>query len=217
MTETYRQLATQQPVIQQQAPQQAPLSFQGAPQPPDPQLMYTDPATYQNQLFNYNNWQVQQQLSQAAQPLVSNMADMSKFASQSDPKFQKVWSRWGHEIEREIASLPAHMRNKQAYDMAASIVKGNHADELADERAREIAAQQGANLERAGANPGAPMPPSSPLEELWADDTNKWVRDAKAAGMTQDSVRDYCKKTGTDLTQYVADIKAGNVFTGAAK
>lgn len=216
--ETWRQAATNNQ-YQQQPPQQAAFSYQQpiqqqGVQPPDPALMYSDPAQYQNQMLAYNQHAFQQQMNAAAQPLVSGVVDMARFASQQQDK--KTWDRWGHEIEREVSQLPMQMRNKQAFDLALQIVKGRHVDEIANERALELQANGGPGFERGGAVGAAPSMASDPLSELWNDDTNGWVQEMKRAQATPQSIRDYCAKTGTDVNAYVADIKKGNVFTSGS-
>lgn len=212
----YKQIA-EQAITQTQAPQQAPLSYQQpmTPQLPSADLWYSDAAAAQQQMANYNAYQTQAALQQAAQPLIGSMVEMARFAAQQEDK--SLWQRWGHEIDREVSSLPAHMRNKQAFDLAAQIVKGRHVDELANERAQQIAANSGFNTERSGSVGGAPVGGGGDaLGELLADAEHPWTRKAKESGMTRKDVEDYCRSTGRKVEDYVKSIRDGNVLSGAA-
>jgi hypothetical protein len=206
--------------LSQQLPQSPPQqNYQQAPsgafsfQAPDPQLMYSDPAAYQNQLLNYQQQVMQQTMQQAAAPLFQGVAENAKWASQQDAKHRDVWSRYGHEIEAQMATIPAHLRTKQMWDTAAKLVKSEHLDELVHERAQTLAAQGGFGTERS-TPAGAPQAGgfADPIQELFANADHPEVARMKAENITPQVLRDFLAKTGKDAREYVKDVLGGNTF-----
>lgn len=214
IAETYKDLASRP---SQPAPQQAPLSYQQPMglQPPDPQLMYSDPALYQQQMLAYNQFQNQQYLQQAAQPMVQNMAYQAR--AMAEQRDADAFRRWGHEIDRELSALPLEQRNAQAYAMAIDMVRGRHWKELAAEEARTIAAS-GGGLERSGPGgfAGGVTQAVDPLDDLFSKEDHPWVKKAKETGLTKSEVIAYCGKTGRNVNDYVKSILDGNVLTAKA-
>ena len=113
-----------------------------APQPTqalDPDLILTNPEEYQRQMINTINAQQNANLAQAAQPIINAQADTARFMSQHDKSHEETWDRWSHDIDMQVANIPANLRTKALYDQAAKIVKAEHIDEIVDERAQALA------------------------------------------------------------------------------
>ena len=127
----------QQQIVNQPAPQYTQPAQTTSGGMPDADLMLTDPQAYQQQLVqSLTNYQ-QQSLQQQAAPILQQQADTALFMSKNDKSLTEVWDAYGPEIEMQVANIPNQLRTKQLYDQAARLVKGNHADEIADKRAAE--------------------------------------------------------------------------------
>ena len=130
------QLANQQQQQMNIPVQQQPVA-QAAGGLPDPDLMLTDPQAYQTQLVNTLTSYQQASLQQQAQPVIAAQAETALFMSKNDKSLAEVWDAYGPEIEMQVANIPINLRNKLLYDQAARLVKGNHADEIAEKRAQK--------------------------------------------------------------------------------
>lgn len=210
----------QQNLSYQQQPSAPAVPHQPAPQPPaasppDPNLIYSDPAAYQAQYDAYvrglTQSVVQSQMQQYA-PVVNQAAEtareLSKLGSHAD-----VWRRWEPEIEMQMQGIPGHLRSKTLYDQAAQIVKANHLDELASERAQQMLAQNDPGTIRA--NGGVTLPPSTAegdaLDKAWDEDL-PYFQGMKREGLSKADVRRFCTQTGQSVEDYVKSAKLGQII-----
>ena len=67
------------------------------------------------------------------------MAQMAWQMVANEPQRARLFQKYGPEIQAEVVSLPVHMRTLAYIRQVADIVASRHLDELATERAREIA------------------------------------------------------------------------------
>lgn len=104
----------------------------------DPDLMLSDPATWQQQFASQLQSQVNNTLAQAAQPILAQQAQAARFMSQSNPSTRDVWSKYAAEVDAVASQVPSQWRTKELYDQAASIVRGYHVNELAQEQAQQM-------------------------------------------------------------------------------
>ena len=119
--------APPQPTYQPQPVSHAPAAAQaGGYSPPDPALAYNDPAAYQAQLIAFNDARTQAALMQGAGPLFQNQAEMARINVSRDPDFAQTFSRYGPEVDAEIAGVPSWQRNMALYQKAAEVVRGRH-------------------------------------------------------------------------------------------
>ena len=144
VSDQVRTLYTQQT----QAPAQ-PAAPAAPAQALDPDLILTNPEEYQRQMINTINAQQNANLAQAAQPIINAQADTARFMSQHDKSHEDTWDRWSHNIDMQVANIPANLRTKALYDQAAKIVKAEHIDEIVDERAQALASA-GSGLDTGG-------------------------------------------------------------------
>jgi hypothetical protein len=127
--------------------------------------MLTDPAAWQAQFAARIQADNVARMNAAAAPLVQNNVETTRFMSQMDPKYKDVWAKWGMEIEREVMSIPAHMRTKALYDKAAQIVKSNHLNELIKAGAQQLVSSGAFGVEGSG---GSAAPEAQADAEVWS-------------------------------------------------
>jgi len=186
----------------------------GAPQgngsPPNPDLMYSDPAEYQRQYDAYVEARFNAQLTQLAAPVLQQNADTARELSKMGA-YADVWRRWEPEIEQQLAGIPTHQRTKQLYDQAALLVRGLHAEELANERAQQMLASRDTGTESThGAGGAPPASPGDALDEAW-DSGHPFFEKAKSYGMSKERIREHCARSGISVADYVKNATLGTV------
>lgn len=179
------------PATQPQQPQQPTYSPSATPTPPNPDLLVTDPAEYQRQFMAFSDARVAQQLYQGASPLFKQTATLARMAASRDPEMSDIWSRYGHEIDMEIAGVPEYNRTVDLYAKAAEIVRGRHWRDFVSTEAQRLAAQPGGTLERGSSTPapGTPTTPSDPIDALFAEADHPAVVKFRNTGVTANDVR----------------------------
>lgn len=179
---------------------------------PDPELAYSNPSEWARQAQAYNEQMMTQRLQAASAPIAQQLAETARELSRSG-QYRSVWERWEPEIEIKLAGIPLASRNKALYDQAAQLVRADHIEELARERAEKIAQNAGAGTERAGAMAGAePRISDDPLTKAF-ESGHPFFQQAKANGTTPDAIRRFCEQTGTSVEDYIANATRGNVVT----
>lgn len=90
--------------------------------------------------------QVGQTIGNVLTPLYHAQAASAREIAKTDDR--DLWNKYGSEIEQVVNALPLAQRaNPEAYKAAAKIVRGNHFEEIATERAQAIAAQASSGVE----------------------------------------------------------------------
>jgi hypothetical protein len=207
----------QQPQQERQvAPQPAPS---GALGPPDPDLQYSDPATYQRQLEAYQTALIQRQMEtmgqQALGPLYKNQAMVNRRMVAQDPDYADVFSKFGLEIDTQMASVNFEQRTIEAYQWVADRVRGTHWKEFAHDYAADQRQTQEQPTVSASEQPIPGAEPSyrDPLDEFW-DSGHGYVRNAISEGLTKNDIRENVNAMGLDVPSYIKAIQAGNVVFG---
>jgi hypothetical protein len=150
--------------------------------------------------------QIMQQAQQPQQqPDNESLAQMSlAMARQQMPD---VFTAYGPEVMGHLVQLPKSMWTLDNILRVARLVKADHVDEIADQRARDLAAKQGWTVRTTGAAPGYPGGMGSPLslesEELPAD----YRALLKKRGVTEAQAREFCRTNGITFESWVADAK----------
>lgn len=194
------------------APEPTNMSTPGALQPPDPQLIYTDAARYQRELIAYQNALYQQQFAAQASPIAARLAETDKQLSRNG-RYADVWKRWESEIEAKLAGIPIEQRNLALYDQAAQLVRADHIDELAQERAEQLQSNAGAGTERSGGNTSSPSYTLDKLDEVY-DGEHPFFVNAREQRVTKDMIREHCRKMKISVDEFVANSTLGNVLVG---
>jgi len=162
--------------IQSGTPAQPTAPTPATPPPPssspvDPNLMYSNPHEYDRQLRESIRTEMRTELASAANSVTSPMASMAK--EQAKTHRPKVWDRYGPEIETTMAQLGPNARaDVSSWKRVINYVAGEHVDELADARAKEILARGGdsGSLPTHGGPPNMdPASGLSPIRKLFAE------------------------------------------------
>ena len=185
----------------QRPPVQQPV-YQPPPQGEQP--IETDFADYRGV-----NRIVQNQLQQAAQPIQQQMLSLYQMAATNSlamarEKHPDIFKRWGHEIHAKLADVPYHLRTLDNLETVIKMVKSDHVEDLATERARELMAQQDPGLRPNGSAGGYPqyqVPVGKITEsEALPADYRELLR---IKGVTDDAVREFCRMTNQTLDQWM--------------
>lgn len=203
------QMANQmaQALTQQQQQAQAAAA---APKRPESSLAITDPDQYQRDLIAYNQAVTQATIAQAAAPIVQqNAATVREIAAMKDGN-KEAFKKWGQEIDNYVASIPLHERTPALYDRAVQLVRSNHIEELATERAQALMA----------ANPGTASPSGGDnftVESINDGDDDVWKkiasteigrRQIKALGKAR--IREFANEHDGGLEAYAEKIAKNN-------
>ena len=215
-----QQVFQQLPQLQNQQQAQPVAPQQQAPVPigtPDPDLQYSDPAAYQQQQDAHQTALIQQQVQTMGQaalgPLYQNQAMVNRRMVEQDSEYSEVFSKFGHEIDAQVASVPFDQRTIDAYQWVANQVRGVHWKEFAYD-ARQTRGNDSPTVSVGDQPiPGAEPTYRDPLDEFWASD-HAYVRAAKVEGLTKSDIRDQVGAMGLDVPSYIKAIQAGNVVFG---
>lgn len=111
------------------------------------------------------------------------------------------FARFGREIENRIAQVPAHLRTLDNLQMVVKMVRSDHVDEIAHERAQQLVSSMDPTLRSTGN--GAPPVPASRENTLDADTIpSEWKRRALAAGITDRTVEEFCRSNDMTPAQF---------------
>lgn len=125
-------------------------------------------------------------------------------------QFQTEFTKWGAEIDAAMATVPVEQRTLDNYEKVVKYVRGNHVEEYAMERAKQMMANGGLG-ERSGGNPGAPGTPAGTFDasKLAPGFSELCARH----GVTEATVQDWCRRTGTTVEKWMNDAQNNKVFT----
>lgn len=218
---------TAAPAATPQAPQQQPQqTYQAQPQAapaagmPDPNLMYSDAAKYQEQLAAYYDNRLQQQIQQASQPFLKSQVGIARNAAKSDPDDADVWSEYGHEIDQEMLRVPLEARaNPDAWKTAAAYVAGKHRREMMQRYAERNGNQRqdaGTVSSDGGIPPGANGSAGAvgdEIDQLFSED-HPAVERFKEQGMNAQRVRQHATAMGHSAEKYAEMLKRKATIRG---
>lgn len=120
-------------------------------------------------------------------------------------KHPDEFKRWGQEIRNEAAKLPVQYWNLDNLSQIVRIVRSNHIEELAAEKAQRLINESHPTI-RSGTG-GSGSGPLTQQISVEADGVPKgWATQAKAAGITEAEVREFCAQVGITPEQYMADL-----------
>jgi len=184
----------QQQVSQYLAQMQQPAASQS-----DPDLWLTDAQKAESNLEARLQRQWNQQAAAVAQPIYQGQASLAKSGSQNDPRYKDVWTKYGREVESLMANVPAsNAINKEVWDQAAKLIRSNHIDEIAAEKAQNYMKNM-ANTET-GQRTSASLPQAqvSAIQKIRESDYGKshldYLSDAaliKQAGKMGNTINEY--------------------------
>jgi hypothetical protein len=124
--------------------------------------------------------------------------------------------KWKPEIDREISKLAPEYWTNDNLRIIVKMVRSEHVDELAAEKAQQLVNESHPTI-RSGTG-GSGSGPLTPQRTLASDSLPKgWVDRAKALGIDEQVVREFCEVTNQTPDQYLADVEKfgkGSVIRG---
>lgn len=170
---------------------------------PDPNLIYTDPARYQQLLMDAQKNQTQQYLDQQAMPLINSNIELAKAEAKRNPLYKEVWEKFGPEIELEARAVAPQIKmSPKFWNDAAALIKGRHAEDLW--KARQSTTDTGTFSADGQISTGRAPSSLSPLGAAWSND-EPWISQYKRLpGMTLDKLRQKVATMGWSEEDYVA-------------
>lgn len=214
--QTYRDAALAVPVAPAAPPPQKPATYEMTtqntqPQPPDPQLMYSEPARYQQEMLAYQNAQLAAQMQSFAAPMIQQQAAFAKAEARRAAKLPMVWDKYASEIEAQMQNVPVQARTQEAWEMAAKLVAADHMDEIAQARAETLAARADTGTVGADGNmPAGSRIASDPLTQLFLDNDPAVAR-LKSIGKNADDAKRAASAMGLTVEQYAEMLKKSSV------
>jgi hypothetical protein len=114
------------------------------------------------------------------------------------------FKRWGPEIDAEIRRLDVSYWTYDALNTIVNMVRANHVDELVAEKAQRLANESHPTIRSGSGGSGSGPINTTTLES----DTipAEWLTKARAAGITEEKVTEFCQATGQTREQYYADL-----------
>lgn len=180
-----------------QPPNPAPVTAPApAPTPsyqmnPDEYLTGADLMRAAPQLMSqYVGPQVQAGLAVAASTAVNIVRD----------RHRDVVDRYRPEFESMVANLPLEQRTVDNVEWIVKLVKANHLDELARERAQQLQATEPTMRSQGGAGLGPANTSTNPLDDANID--AEWKAKAQQVGVTLDTIKEFCAKNGMTVDAY---------------
>lgn len=118
-------------------------------------------------------------------------------------EYADVFKKYEPEIVAVLGNVDRSQWSLDVIENAVKFVRGNHVDELAEEKARQLAAQMEPTIRSTGSGGSAPVSPAKPEHSL---DSEKlpvaWRERAKRAGITEQEVQELCWATGITPEQF---------------
>ena len=126
--------------------------------------------------------------------------------------YADAFAKWGPEIDGHMAQVAPEHRTLDNYGKVVKFVMGNHLDELVEAKAKAMLANGGLT-ERAGGNNGVPGGQTAGYQP---DKLGALGEVAKAKGLTEAMVVDFCKRNNMSVEQWMQHAQGGKMFTSAS-
>lgn len=205
MTQTLYNTVVSNPVP---APAATPTPVSTAPAssgPPDANLMYTNADEYNRQLGEWTRNTAQSTMQAASAPFVQGQMELAKAESKRNLLYTEVWSRYGPEIEAEVAQFPVHGKISVSFwNDAAAMIKGRRAEDLFKARLAADAPADAGTF-GSGGSPGAGLQASSfasPLAKAWSEDAPWVLQFKRLPGMSVEKLRNRVRDMGWTEESY---------------
>ena len=179
-----------------------------------------DPNDYPTwgQLQTYFQQQAQQQVAPQFNTIYENQAASNLYTLRGQPQYKMVFEKYGPEFQTEVARLPPAVRTLDNLQMVADLVRGRHVDEIARERAAELAATTPPTMRPNGfAGAAGQTPPDNTLGLHAESVPAAWRERAVAAGITDQVVREWCAANGQTEQQFYEMLNKSRVVTDNMK
>jgi hypothetical protein len=157
---------------------------------------------------------VQQYVQPSLQQMQANVAQTALESVKNDPKFAPVFQKYGHEVYNKLASVDKSLWNVDNLRTIANLVKADHVEEIAAERAQRLFNEQVSTIRSTGAA-SAPVSPQQPDLSLKSERLSPEYREKLAAArLTESQLDDFCRNVGMTRAQWFAMAeKTGGIIT----
>jgi hypothetical protein len=154
--------------------------------------------------------QFQQTMGQTA----GQVASVARgFVEMQDPE---PFKRWGREIDSLLQNVPTHQLTLDAVRQAVRIVKADHVDELAAEKAERLAAERIPTM-RSNGGAGTGSSPTTIAGLDSPDIPDHWKRSAAAVGLSERELHEFCAANNMTPDQFVGQFKRGDILTAVSE
>ena len=158
--------------------------------------------------------QVQQQALAQVNPWLQTVADQQatfgyNLAKRDHPD---IFKKYEPEIISVLNRVPRANWTIDVIENAVKFVKGNHVDEILAERTRILESTMHSTMRstgRAGLSPDSPIPET--VSERLEKTPDAWKTHARAVGITDEQVHDFCRANDTTPDEFFAQFKNGIV------
>jgi hypothetical protein len=113
--------------------------------------------------------------------------------------------RWGMEIRQELVKLDPGNWTLDNLNIVVDIVKSRHIDELAAEKAQRLVSESHPTIRSGSGGTGSGVP----YKQQTMDSEGvprEWTQAAKAAGISEQQIWEFCQAAGISEQQYYADL-----------
>ena len=158
--------------------------------------------------------QVQQQALAQVSPWLQTVADQqaSMMYTVAKDKHADIFRKYEPEIIQTLQSVPRANWTLDVIDRAIKLVKGSHVDEILAERTRILESTMHSTMRstgRAGLSPDSPM--SETVTERLEKTPDAWKTHARAAGITDEQVREFCYANEITPDEFFKQFEKGLV------
>ena len=113
--------------------------------------------------------------------------------------------RWGTEIRQELLKLDPGVWTLDNLNIVVDIVKSRHIDELAAEKAQRLVNESHPTI-RSGSGGSGSGVPYKPMTMDSEGVPREWREAARAQGITEQQVWEFCQQAGISEEQYYKDL-----------
>ena len=113
--------------------------------------------------------------------------------------------RWGMEIRQELVKLDPGNWTLDNLNIVVDIVKSRHIDELAAEKAQRLVSESHPTIRSGTGGTGSGVPYKQQNMESEGV-PREWSQAAKAAGISEQQIWEFCQAAGISEQQYYADL-----------
>ena len=124
------------------------------------------------------------------------------------------FKRWGMEIRQELVKLDPGNWTLDNLNIVVDIVKSRHIDELAAEKAQRLVSESHPTIRSGTGGTGSGVPYKQ--QNMDSEGVpREWAQAAKAAGISEQQIWEFCQAAGISEQQYYTDLikygKGGHV------
>lgn len=143
--------------------------------------------------------------AQQFQPAIERLAEQTATAiyqnTSRDPRYTDVFQKYGPEVTQYLARIPRAQWTVDIVEGAAKLVRADHLDDLARERANQIVQGMEPTIRPSGggAAPASPTPDFSLKSEKLPTD---WRERAAKVGLDERTLDEFCIANGMSREQF---------------